>query len=780
MRQDMDNSKKSEELIIANKELAFQNKEKEKRAAELIIADKELAFQKEEKKKRAAELIIADKELAFQKEEKEKRAAELIIADKELDFQNEEKGKRAAELAIANKELAYQNEEKEKRAEELIIANKELLFQNEEKEKRAKELIVANKELAFQNREKEKRDDELIIANKELAYQNKEKGKRADELIITNKELLFQNEEKEKRAAELNENKTLLASVLDSSLSGIMAFKSIRNDEGAIMDFEWQLVNAAAEQMVRHSQTEILGKRLLEEMPGNRVEGLFDLYVQVVETGIPLSLEHYYEHEKVKTWFHTVAIKRLDGFVVTFFNITGRKLAEKELSIANKELALQNEEKENRAAELIVANKKLAFENEEKGKRADELIIANKELLFQNEEKEKRAVELIKAREHAEESDRLKSAFLANMSHEIRTPMNGILGFADLLQEMKLTGEEQQEYIGIIKQSGDRMLNIINDIMSISKVEAGQMDVHISEVDINEKIEYIQTFFKPEADKKGLKISCKTALTANKAIIKTDKEKIYAILTNLVKNALKFTHEGAIEFGYEKKGDHLEFFVKDTGIGIRPEQKGIIFERFRQVSESYSRDYQGTGLGLSISKAYVEMLGGKIWVESEFGKGSVFYFTLPYHVEAEEKIGIQHVVPEDPEENKIKNLNILIVDDDEISEKLLSKALIPSCKEILKVRTGAEAIEACLKHPYIDLILMDIQLPEMDGYEATQQIRKFNKGVIIIAQTAFALSGDRIKAIEAGCNDHISKPVKKDKLEELLLKYFKKKMEYTF
>ncbi|MEI9954824.1 MAG: ATP-binding protein [Ferruginibacter sp.] len=197
------NKGKSDELVLANKELVFQDKEREKRAAELFIANKELVFQNKEKEKRAAELIIANKELAFQNQEKEKRAAELIIANKELIFQNKEKEKRAAELIIANEELAFQNEEKEKRAAELIIANKELAFQNEEKERKATELIIANKELAFQNEEKEKRAAELIIANKELAFQNEEKEKRAAELIIANKELAFQNEEKEKRAVEL-------------------------------------------------------------------------------------------------------------------------------------------------------------------------------------------------------------------------------------------------------------------------------------------------------------------------------------------------------------------------------------------------------------------------------------------------------------------------------------------------------------------------------------------------------------------------------------------------
>ena len=602
------------------------------------------------------------------------------------------------------------------------------------------ELILANKELAFQNEEKEKRAAELVIANKELAFQNDEKEKRAAELIIANKELLFQNEEKEKRATELNENKTLLASVLDSSLSGIMAFKSIRNAEGAIMDFEWQLVNAAAEQMVSHSQTEILGKRLLEEMPGNRVEGIFDLYVQVVETGIPLSHEHYYEHEKVKTWFHTIAIKRLDGFVVTFSNITERKLAEQEL------------------------------------------IIANKELLFQNEEKEKRAAELVIAKERAEQSDRLKSAFLANMSHEIRTPMNGILGFASILKEADLTGEEQREYLELMEQSGVRMLNIINDIVDISKIESGLMEIHLKESNINEQIDYIHTFFKPEMDNKRIQFFAKKSLTGKEAVIITDREKLYAILTNLVKNAIKYTDEGSIEFGYNLKTESqttvLEFFIRDTGIGIPKHRQEPIFERFIQADIANKMAQQGAGLGLSISKAFVKLLGGKIWVSSEEGKGSTFYFTLPYNTEPEEKNVVRKVVltegVENPINPEVSGLKILIVEDDETSGKLISITINKLSKEVIQARTGNEAVEICRKNPEIDLILMDIQMPDMNGYEATRQIRQFNNDVVIIAQTVFGLSGDREKAIEAGCNDYIAKPINKAELLSLVQKYFKK------
>ncbi|MFA5816628.1 MAG: ATP-binding protein [Bacteroidales bacterium] len=404
-----------------------------------------------------------------------------------------------------------------------------------------------------------------------------------------------------------------------------------------------------------------------------------------------------------------------------------------------------------------------------------ELIIANKELAFQNEEKEKLAAELIKA----EESDRLKSAFLANMSHEIRTPMNGILGFAELLKEPHLTGEEQQNYIRIIEKSGARMLNIINDIVDISKIESGLMEVNITESNINKQIEYIYTFFKPEVEGKGMQISFKNSLPSKEAIIKTDREKIYAILTNLIKNAIKYSDKGTIEFGYNLKVNsepvELEFFVKDTGIGIAKDRQEAIFERFVQADITDKQALQGAGLGLSITKAYVEMLSGKLWVESEKGKGSVFYFTIPDNAETQAKSVITNVVSADGIMNhQIKNLKILIAEDDETSDLLITRTLKKISHEVLHVKTGVETIEACRNNPDIDLVMMDIQMPEMDGYEATRQIRQFNKDVIIIAQTAYALTGEREKALEAGCNDYISKPILKDELLALIQKYFNK------
>jgi len=399
-------------------------------------------------------------------------------------------------------------------------------------------------------------------------------------------------------------------------------------------------------------------------------------------------------------------------------------------------------------------------------------------------ELKKLTIDLIVAKEHAEQSDRLKSAFLANMSHEIRTPMNGILGFAELLKEPNLTGEEQQEFIEIIEKSGARMLNIINDIVDISKIESGLMEVNIKESNINEQIEYIYTFFRPEVEGKGMQLSYRNGLVSSESIIKTDREKVFAILTNLVKNAIKYTDKGSIEFGYVSTGSttdslgkvsepvELQFYMKDTGIGIPKDRQKAIFDRFVQADIGDKRAFEGAGLGLSISKAYIEMLGGRIWAESEEGKGSTFYFTLPYNTEHEEKTVVENIVKADVEENQMKKLKILIAEDDKSSDKFISIVVWKFGKEIINVATGTKAVEVCRNNPDIDLVLMDIRMPDMDGHEATRQIRQFNKDVVIIAQTAFALTGDREVALAAGCNDYVSKPIRKDKLMEVMQRYF--------
>ncbi|HEY3390190.1 MAG TPA: ATP-binding protein, partial [Prolixibacteraceae bacterium] len=411
-------------------------------------------------------------------------------------------------------------------------------------------------------------------------------------------------------------------------------------------------------------------------------------------------------------------------------------------------------------------------------KREITLKQQNIEYYLLTEEYKSQNENLIKARTKAEESDRLKSAFLANMSHEIRTPMNGILGFSELLKAPNLSGEEQQRYISIIEKSGIRMLNIINDIIDISKIESGSMNLLITETNVNDIFEYIYTFFKPEMVKKGIQPSIKRNLPVGEAIINTDREKFIAIMTNLVKNAIKYTNTGTIEFGCDRKGSYVEFFVKDTGIGVPEDRQQAIFERFIQADISDTMALQGAGLGLSITKAYVEMLNGKIWMESEEGKGSIFYFTLPCNAEQEEKNVAQKTTADKGTENRVlpevSGLKILIAEDDETSALFGSISVQKISREIIKTKNGLEAVDICRKHPDIDLILMDIQMPGLNGHDATRQIRQFNSKVVIIAQTAYGLTGDREKAINAGCNDYIAKPINKNELLALIQMYFAK------
>jgi len=369
-------------------------------------------------------------------------------------------------------------------------------------------------------------------------------------------------------------------------------------------------------------------------------------------------------------------------------------------------------------------------------------------------------MELIEAKEKAEESDRLKTAFLNNVSHEIRTPMNAIVGFSGFLNDPDLKPNKRQEFTDIIIKSSEHLLAIIDDIIRIASIESGQEKIQKNEININLICDLIKDQFSSKANEKNVTLSLIPGLTGDEADIITDATKLTQILTNLIGNALKFTHQGYINYGYKLKNSQLEFYVEDSGIGIPLDMQEKVFDRFRQIETTATRNFGGSGLGLSISKAYVEILGGKMWLTSEMGKGSVFYFTIPYKKTNPKKL------PDIPSvkglDFEFKTTKTVLIAEDEISNFiLLEEMLLDSGINIIRAVNGLEAVRLCQLNPNIDLVLMDIKMPEMDGYEATKRIKEFKPDLPIIAQTAYITEADRVKAMACGCSDYISKPISK-------------------
>lgn len=389
------------------------------------------------------------------------------------------------------------------------------------------------------------------------------------------------------------------------------------------------------------------------------------------------------------------------------------------------------------------------------------------------EEKTKELKTQISERKVAEESDRLKSAFLANMSHELRTPLNAIIAFTNFIRDPHLTDEKKAEYIDYVMAAGESLLHLIDDIIDIAKIEAKQISINPSSCNITQTCMELLKVFEELKKKKGkdhLSISISPDCTTKSIIITTDPQRLKQILTNLLENSLKYTNQGEIEFGFKKHERVIEFFVKDTGIGIPKEKYNYVFERFSQLDYSTSKEFGGTGLGLAITKNLVRLLGGEIWIDSQENKGSIFYFSIPYNdVE---------VLPYSPKESIKKSTasglfdfynwsgkTILIAEDEDLNYKVLESALARTNVKIIRARNGIEAIRKFDDHP-IDLVLMDIQMPRMDGYEATKEIKKMNRNIPVIAQTSFAMEGEKEKCIMAGCDDYLSKPLN---LSELFL-----------
>ena len=382
--------------------------------------------------------------------------------------------------------------------------------------------------------------------------------------------------------------------------------------------------------------------------------------------------------------------------------------------------------------------------------------------------------ELIVAKEHAEESDRLKTAFLQNMSHEIRTPMNAIMGFSDLLLSNANNKTKLKNFTDIISQRCNDLLDIINDILDISKIESGQLPVHTVETDLNEVFAELSSFFteyQKRIDKQHIKINIQSFCVPKENLILTDKVKLKQIFINLISNAFKFTDEGQIDCGCKFDEAHnLMFYVSDTGIGIPPDKHQFVFERFAQLNQSTKKNIGGTGLGLPIVKALVNILGGQVFLESEPGKGSTFSFTIPY--KPSQLIHHKSSIVENISKETVKGKTILIVEDDYYNAEYIKEILSGIGLNILQVENGKQAVEISLSQS-IDLVLMDIRLPDIDGYEATRQIHQHKPYLKIVAQTAYAAHDEKQKALDAGCVDYISKPTKQEILLSLLNKHLK-------
>lgn len=390
--------------------------------------------------------------------------------------------------------------------------------------------------------------------------------------------------------------------------------------------------------------------------------------------------------------------------------------------------------------------------------------------MIQDITRQKLTVEdLRKAKTMAEEADRLKTAFLTNMSHEIRTPMNAILGFSELLTDPEISKDDLFSYTWIIKNRCSHLLQIVNDILDISRIEANQIELKESYISLNQILDELYlTYAQRLIDEKKLSIllQVEKPLADDESILFTDELRLRQVFGNLLDNAVKFTREGSIGFGYKKLDNQFVFHITDTGMGIPVDKHDVIFERFRQMDTSLVRQHGGNGLGLAISKAFVELMGGNIWVESSPGAGSSFCFSLPCK---HASVAATKLVAE---RYKLSGFNwngkkILMAEDDLFSSRFMVELLKLTGAELVCCSTGAEALDAFVSNDKYDLVLMDIQLPDRNGLDLTREFKKINAAVPVIAQTAYAMAGDNIKCLQAGCDDYVSKPLK---ISDLLYK----------
>jgi PAS domain S-box-containing protein len=543
------------------------------------------------------------------------------------------------------------------------------------------------------------------------------------------------------RSDELEASNYQLNSLITSSPLGIVVLDS----ENRVL-----LWNNSAGKMFAEEEQNVLGKQFAP----------FGAYIQ---HGFLNTLEQVRNTRRLRQY--EMQGTQMDGRNITanvFISALQQKGADNNLMLIFEDITLR------KIADLKLQDSERALKKQNEDYLAMNEILneSNLRILKINEE-------LSVARLRAEESDRLKSAFLANISHEVRTPLNGIMGFSEILKGSSIEEERRRFYLDLVVKSGQQLVDIIDDVMSVSRIDAGEARPYLGPVKIRKMMESISNDYFKAATEKGLECTMDCEEELGELIINTDEEKLKQCLSNLLRNAIKFTYQGFIRFGVDRKDSFIEFFVEDSGIGIASEHQQLIFERFRQVEDGSRREFGGSGLGLTIAKSYIEMMGGTIHLQSTCGKGSRFAILHPGR--AVDKPLIELVEEQDTKGNVFTGKKILIAEDQEMNYYFLQEIFFGLGIEIIHAWNGREAVEACRNNSNIDMVLMDIKMPVMDGLEATRQIKIINPTLPIIATTAYAMANDRENALRAGCDEYLSKPIRQaelfSKINRLLIRH---------
>ncbi|MCK5028174.1 MAG: response regulator [Bacteroidales bacterium] len=592
-----------------------------------------------------------------------------------------------------------------------------------EHEQQIEENTVQTEHLKLINRDLEEKNAKINIQKKEIqeqARQLENKNKDLEKLYIT---------------AQKTDNSIVIADV-----SG---------------EIEW--VNDGFTRMYGYSLPEFIELKGLTLVSASTYPLIEETIEKIIKTKKSISYNTRGNDKSNNViWMRTTITPIIDEhgeiykLVTVDSDITKLKEAEEEILIQKEEIEAQRDLANEQKRQIQEQNKAL----EEHKTELEEIV-------------EKRTAQLKFAKERAEESDRLKSSFLANMSHEIRTPMNAIIGFSELISETDINPDQRKELVTHLNSNCNSLLHLIDDIIDIARIEAGQLRIFKQDCFINQTfIELYEAFSETQLkENKNVELIAEIENTDENLSILTDPYRFKQVMNNLIGNAIKFTDQGFIKFGYQisPKGyeNFIRFSVQDTGIGLSKKEQKEIFEQFRKIdSEANNKLYRGAGLGLAISKNLINELGGEIWTESEIGSGSTFYFTLPYEKTDKKYISTEPVNKDYDWHNK----TILIAEDEENNIKMLKLVLQKTNVNIIHVQNGESALRKCTELKEIDLVLLDIKMPKLNGLDATREIRKFNKKLPIIAFTAYAMPADQQNAREAGCTDFIAKPIKKDLL----------------